>query len=1034
MLMLASGIVTLAVGSQWISAEGPSQASPISTTITDQSPHSVEVTIHIPGINAQETQTTQGPYTRLTAEGAGVTTTIGSPELPVVRFTLWIPEGGHPVIEILSKKTVEIPLASRGITSPIYPVQPPVEKLPGARENAQFQIDVDVYAADSWQMTELAALSDPGYLRGYRMVDVTVNPVDYNPARNTLRITNNLTVKVSVPNADLEATETAHARYHSPPYWRMAQSVFLNGNELDDIPDLEIGYLVICDPIYEYNTDLQDFLDWKHAQGYHTTLVTTNTTGPTNTQIKNYIQTAYNTWTVPPTYVLLIADTDIIPHWVGSGTGTPATDLNYACLSGIDYFADIYLGRWSVITPTQLGNIVNKTLNFEKVLWTGNDTWEKYATFMASADNYTVSEGTHNYVINNYLNPLGYQYDRLYCVTYGATTQQVRDALNAGRSLFIYSGHGAVTYWADGPVFYQSDVRASVNTVYPVVNSFACVTGQFTADECFGETWIRDDHASVIFWGSSVNSYWTEDDILEKRLYQGMFDNQTPGDTYNLTWVGGMFDYAKLKYYEYFGAGGMTQRYFEMYNIMGEPSLDIWTNIPVELNATHSTTVMVGDSTFSVSVTNVPTWALVCARTENADNLLATAYLQGSDSVNLEFSSLTMPGTMYLTISGHDIEPYFAQVQIITSGPDIWPPLIAHTPLGTTLDETGPYVVDATINDYSGVADATLYHSTNGVTFTPVAMTNPSGNDWTGNIPGSPAGTTVSYYIEATDASPQSNVGQTDTYSFDVLGVLFSDDMEAGQGYWTHSAVSSGWTDQWHLSTENSHSSSHAWKFGDTGTGNYADHADGGLVTPSVAIQDDAELTFWHWIAAEISGAYPDSAYDGGIVDISVDSGPWQQLTLSPGYNKTIRYSAGGGAPYSGPFAGGTPCFSDSIAWQQETADLSTFTGDIQLRFRFGSDNSGGAEGWYVDDIQIIGTPGSMPLVPITDLVIAMIGDNVRLSWTYPYSINFNVYSDIDPDGAFTTLEITTSTTSVVLHGAAIGVAKKFYIVRATDQ
>ena len=73
-------------------------------------------------------------------------------------------------------------------------------------------------------------------------------------------------------------------------------------------------------------------------------------------------------------------------------------------------------------------------------------------------------------------------------------------------------------------------------------------------------------------------------------------------------------------------------------------------------------------------------------------------------------------------------------------------------------------------------------------------------------------------------------------------------------------------------------------------------------------------------------------------------------------------------------------------------------------------------------------------MVPITDLVIAMVGDNVLLSWTYPYSVNFNVYSDTDPDGAFTTLEITTSGNSAVLHGAAIGVAKKFYIVRATDE
>jgi len=33
--------------------------------------------------------------------------------------------------------------------------------------------------------------------------------------------------------------------------------------------------------------------------------------------------------------------------------------------------------------------------------------------------------------------------------------------------------------------------------------------------------------------------------------------------------------------------------------------------------------------------------------------------------------------------------------------------------------------------------------------------------------------------------------------------------------------------------TEVAHSPSHAWKFGDPGTGNYANHADGALISPS---------------------------------------------------------------------------------------------------------------------------------------------------------------------------------------------------------
>jgi hypothetical protein len=103
--------------------------------------------------------------------------------------------------------------------------------------------------------------------------------------------------------------------------------------------------------------------------------------------------------------------------------------------------------------------VITKTIFFEE----GNYPDTEYlvrAVFMASQDNYPVSEGTHNYVIDNYMTPNGFTSDKLYCHTYNATTQQVRDSFNDGRIFGIYSGHGGTYSWADGPPFSQSDVEA----------------------------------------------------------------------------------------------------------------------------------------------------------------------------------------------------------------------------------------------------------------------------------------------------------------------------------------------------------------------------------------------------------------------------------------------------------------------------------------------------------------------------------------------------------------------------------------------
>ncbi|MCB9474433.1 MAG: hypothetical protein H6678_11530 [Candidatus Delongbacteria bacterium] len=77
-------------------------------------------------------------------------------------------------------------------------------------------------------------------------------------------------------------------------------------------------------------------------------------------------------------------------------------------------------------------------------------------------------------------------------------------------------------------------------------------------------------------------------------------------------------------------------------------------------------------------------------------------------------------------------------------------------------------VIHATITDQSGVLSATLYYSTNGVNFTPVAM-NPNGNLWDAAIPAYSLGTMVWYYVYAVDSSDNGNSTTSSTYSYTVV-------------------------------------------------------------------------------------------------------------------------------------------------------------------------------------------------------------------------------------------------------------------------
>ncbi|MFC1572358.1 M6 family metalloprotease domain-containing protein [Candidatus Eisenbacteria bacterium] len=168
---------------------------------------------------------------------------------------------------------------------------------------------------------------------------------------------------------------------------------------------------------------------------------------------------------------------------------------------------------------------------------------------------------------------------------------------------------------------------------------------------------------------------------------------------------------------------------------------------------------------------------------------------------------------------------------------------------------------------------------------------------------------------------------------------------------WQHEVVTPGYGDQWHLSTYRNHTpgGSYAWKCGGAGGTDYDDNVDASLVTIDLPLATVEQLRFWHWMDAEEDT--PRDAWDGGIIEASVDGGPWELITPMGGYSHTIIANS------ASPFPAGMPCFSGTTDWIQKRVPLTGLTGETaRLRFRFGSDGYVTGEGWYLDDISIVGT------------------------------------------------------------------------------
>jgi len=518
--------------------------------------HGVDLSVTLHGVGLADVHTRGGAFVELTWPDAPYFGEIGAPALPVVRRLIVLPEGAAVDVSFETAEAIRVDLAARGFDDPVLPGQAPIEKLPGARERAPFDFNGAAYAINRFAPRPRVTIEECGVVRGNRLALLEVRPVAYNPVRHALLLWPQIDVGVRFTGGRAPASVGA---LPSLP------GVMLNP-PADPAPR-GLNYLIVVAEAYAAAID--PFVAGKTAQGFDV-MTYEVPAGTSATTIRNYIKSLWGTSDAPD-YVLLVGDTDKIPRWDGQGDGSPDTDIYYACMdAGDDWYPDIAIGRFPVRSTGALQDVIDKTLFIEAGTYPNQD-YVMRAVFMASEDNWQISEGTHNYVIDTHLDPLAFTCDKLYCHTYGATTQQVHDAFDNGRIYGVFSGHGSPDGWHDGPPFFRDDVQQLQNEgMYSCVYSFSCSTGDYHGTtECFTETFLlAADKGAASVYGSSVSSYWDEDDWLERYLFDVIYAD-------DIREVSGAWQAAFLYYLDHYGPTGFTRRYFEMYNLMGDPSLYI---------------------------------------------------------------------------------------------------------------------------------------------------------------------------------------------------------------------------------------------------------------------------------------------------------------------------------------------------------------------------------------------------------------------------------------------------------------------------
>ncbi|MFZ0389493.1 MAG: C25 family cysteine peptidase [Calditrichia bacterium] len=628
----------------------------ISVVSSDDS--GLEVELDLSEITAAAAETPWGSFTELRLNGMeGNLLETGKAKLPAVHKLLDIPYGAAVNVEVLSVQYEEVDLTAYGFEQPVLPYQGPIEKTKEALQNHIFKMDDAYYSADGFQRTSLAVIQDAGNLRGHRLMRLSINPVQYLPAANRIKVAKTARLKINFSGADYSSTREIHKKYQSPYFESVLKKMVLNYQPIrGDLTQYPVHYVLIYHDAFL--NALQPLIEWKQQMGFEVTATPVSAIGNTTSAIQAYIQGLYN-GPNPPTFVVFAGDKEQIPTFTGQ-TGSHVTDLYYVTITAGDYVPDIYMGRLSAQAEPQLVSQLNKILPHEKYEF-AQTAFLNHGTFAATDDGgfYTVAENSHNYVIDNHFTPNNLQADKLYAITYNATGQDVINAVNNGRFLLNYSGHGSTTSWG-GPSVSQSMVNATTNTgMHPFVISNACLTASFELSECFGETWARTQNGALAFTGASNSTYWDEDDIWEREAYDGIF------------WE----DYHSLAAFNLRGNlavlnGGYTRAkyYFEIYHLFGDPSTMLYWGEPSALTVTHNAVVFLGTNQFPVEVVGEDS-ALVSLYMNGTNYGTAMTAANGQATVQLD-PIPSVPGDLILTVTKFNRQPYVDTLQLIpANGP-----------------------------------------------------------------------------------------------------------------------------------------------------------------------------------------------------------------------------------------------------------------------------------------------------------------------------------------------------------------------------
>ncbi len=446
-------------------------------------------------------------------------------------------------------------------------------------------------------------VSEEMVFRGIVVKQITYYPFRIDLSTGEVQINEN--INISIEEIESDSYRNFNQVKKSKMFENFYKDLIINYETSNRNEDYQIpSILYICGGSACQNSLVQSLFEWRHKSGYIVNHISTNEIGSSSSSVKNYIQDAYDTWDNPPEIVGLIGDTGgsySIGHFteVWSGYGG-AGDLPYTQLDGTDLLPEVLIGRISVNSNSDLNNVINKTIAYEKATYlsqTGSEWYERSALCGDPS-----SSGQSTIITNQYIENIMNQYgvENIY-TNYGSGNYSnwMENQLESGSLYMNYRGYIGVSG------FTQSNIN-SANNGYK--NTFAtfltCGTGDFNytslSEEFFRAGSLNNPKGAVAAIGTATSGTHTMfNNIVGMGMYDGIFSK-------NLQLAGSVVANGKLSLLNTYpdNPNDRVSIFSFWNNLIGDPALLLWTDSPKTMYLNHHEIILNGTNILEVNATD----------------------------------------------------------------------------------------------------------------------------------------------------------------------------------------------------------------------------------------------------------------------------------------------------------------------------------------------------------------------------------------------------------------------------------------------